>query len=299
MSDHPKLERLLRLLMMLSGNYSYTLKEIAVRLEMTERTVYRYIETLRDAGFIVNRNDGRFTIARESPYLKDIGDLIHFTREEAWILNRAILALDDETCIKQCLARKLYSMYDLKGVPYPVVKKENSDKVIRLIRSMEDKTCVMLTGYQSSNSSTVADRMVEPFEFTLNYGFIWCFEHESGKNKLFKTARIEAVKQTDTPWRYESSHQSEETDVFRISGKKKIEVSVTMTMRAANLLIEEYPMAEAYLQKVDDCTFLFKGWVSSLEGIGRFLLGLPDEIIVISPVLLKTFLNRKIAHKVF
>jgi len=191
MADQPKLERLLRLLMMLSGSFGNSVHEIALRLEMSERTVYRYLETLRDAGFIITRNDNLIKVDKESPYLKDISDLLHFTREEAWILNRAILALDDETYIKQNLARKLYAMYVLKGVPYPVVKKENSEKVISMIRAIENKKCVKLTGYHSSNSSTVADRVTEPFEFTLNYSFVWCFEPESRQNKLLKESELD------------------------------------------------------------------------------------------------------------
>jgi len=83
MADQPRLERLLRLLMMLSGTFSIRLKEIAKRLEISQRTVYRYIETLRDAGFIITRNDNLIKVDKESPYLKDISDLLHFTHEDA------------------------------------------------------------------------------------------------------------------------------------------------------------------------------------------------------------------------
>ena len=299
MADQPRLERLLRLIMMLSSGIGYTRNEIAERLEITERSVYRYLETLSDEGFIVNRRDGLFTIDKDSPYLKDIGDLLHFTREESWILNKAILALDDETVIKQNLAAKLYALYDLKGVPYPVVKRENSEKVIRLIRAIENKACVILHGYQSSNSATVTDRMVEPFEFTLNYGYIWCYEHESGLNKLFKTARIMEVKMTAQEWKFENLHQPEPMDVFRIHGPDKIRVKMLMTMRAANLLTEEYPMAEEFISACGNNIFEFKGWVSSFEGIGRFIMGLPGDIRIIAPGKLKKALNQKIKGKIF
>lgn len=299
MADQPRLERLLRLIMMLSSGIGYTKNEIAERLEITERSVYRYLETLNDEGFIVNRRNGLISVDKDSPYLKDIGDLLHFTREESWILNKAILALDDETVIKQNLAAKLYALYDLKGVPYPVVKKENSEKVIRLIRAIESKTCVILQGYQSSNSGTVTDRVVEPFEFTLNYGYIWCYEHESGLNKLFKTARIMEVMMTAQDWKFENLHQSEPMDVFRIHGPDMIRVKMLMTMRAANLLTEEYPMAEEFISACGNNNFEFKGWVSSFEGIGRFIMGLPDDIRIISPGKLKKALNQKIKGKIF
>lgn len=299
MADQPRLERLLRLIMMLSPGIGYSRKEIAGRLEITERTVYRYLLSLRDEGFIVVRNGDRFTIDKESPYLREIGDLLHFTREESWILNRAIMALDDEVAIKQNLASKLYALYDLKGVPYPVVRRENSEKVIRLIRAIENKECVILKGYQSSNSASVTDRMVEPFEFTLNYGYIWCYEQEAGQCKLFKTARAAEVQMTGIVWKHEELHCPEPMDVFRIHGSDQIRVKLLMNMRAANLLAEEYPMAEEFIEAAGNNQFYFRGWVTNFEGIGRFILGLPDDIRVLSPENLKLFLNEKIRGKIF
>ncbi|MBN1199699.1 MAG: transcriptional regulator [Bacteroidales bacterium] len=297
MSEQPKLERLLRLLMMLSGGYQYTIAHLAEKLDTTRRTIYRYLDTLRDAGFIIQKQDGRFSVDRESPYLKSIGDLLHFTQEESWILNKAILSLDDEIPVKQNLARKLYSLYDLKGVPYPVVKRENSERIIALIRAIEQKHQVQLMGYQSANSSTVTDRLVEPFSFTLNYGYIWCFEVGPETNKLFKTARITEVRETTIPWQFENLHRELPTDVFRISGKQKIPVVLSLTMRAASLLAEEYPQSEEFIRPHPGSGFLFNGWVSNFEGIGRFVLGLPGEVEVIKPVSLLIYLRQRLNKK--
>jgi len=299
MADQPGIERLLRLLMMISSGFGSTVDDLAEKLSMSKRTIYRYIDTLKMAGFIITRNENHIKVDKNSPYFRDISDLLHFTREEAWILNKAILALDDETFIKQSLTKKLYALYDLKGVPYPVVKKENSEKVIALIRAIEDKKQVILTGYHSSHSSTVSDRVVEPFEFTLNYGYIWCYEPGSKTNKFFKTARISKVTICDQSWTFESLHESEPTDVFRIYGKEKIPIKIKLTLLAANLLIEEYPMSEEFITPISDSVYIFDGWVCNFEGIGRFLLGLMDEIKIINPPQLKAFLNDKIAEKKF
>jgi predicted DNA-binding transcriptional regulator YafY len=299
MSDQPKVERLLRIMKMLSSGFGQTLGELAGKLDMSQRTVYRYIDSLRNAGFIIQKEQELFRIDRESPYLKDISDLLHFTREESWILNKAILALDEESVIKQNLANKLYALYDLKGVPYPVVRRENSDKVILLIRAIEGKVCVIFRQYQSSNSASVSDRWVEPYGFTLNYGYIWCYEHDTASNKLFKTARIGNVVLTGVKWEFEARHQMEPIDVFRIHGPARIRVSLIMTMRAANLLTEEYPMAADFIHPAENNTFRFSGWVTSFEGIGRFILGLMDDITVVSPHRLKTYLNRKVRGKIF
>ena len=48
-----KFERQLRLMMLLTQNRKYNLEELGKRLDMRSRTVYRYIEAFKLAGFIV------------------------------------------------------------------------------------------------------------------------------------------------------------------------------------------------------------------------------------------------------
>ena len=46
--DQPKLERMLRLMKYLSGNVNYSIAELGRKLEMSPRTVYRYIDYFRE-----------------------------------------------------------------------------------------------------------------------------------------------------------------------------------------------------------------------------------------------------------
>ena len=45
--DQPKIERVLRLMMMLTSNNRYTIEELGEKLETSPRTIYRYLDTLR------------------------------------------------------------------------------------------------------------------------------------------------------------------------------------------------------------------------------------------------------------
>ncbi|MBL7139125.1 MAG: hypothetical protein ISS17_10175, partial [Bacteroidales bacterium] len=129
----------------------------------------------------------------------------------------------------------------MKGVSYPVVKKENSERVIALIRAIVQKHRVILRGYHSANSNIISDRGVEPFQFTLNYGYIWCYETESRENKLFKTVRISQVIDTGKSWEAEPFHEALPTDIFRISGKGQVPVTIRVSLRAANLRWKNIP----------------------------------------------------------
>ncbi|MBR2419362.1 MAG: HTH domain-containing protein, partial [Rikenellaceae bacterium] len=56
--DQPKIERVLRLMKMMTANNNYTIDEMAERLGTSYRSIYRYIETFRNAGFVVQRKAG-------------------------------------------------------------------------------------------------------------------------------------------------------------------------------------------------------------------------------------------------
>jgi len=292
--DQPKLERLLRLMKMLTGNNQYTIPDIAERLEMSIRSIYRYIDTFRAAGFVIKKEGNIVKIDKSSPYFKDISQLIHFTEEEAYILKSAIENIDETNLLKQNLKKKLYTVYNYKILADTVVKGKNAENVNHLLDAIENKKQVMLLKYSSANSHTVNDRIVEPFAFTTNYIQVWAYEPASGKNKLFKTTRIGSVDILQNPWANESQHKEGFIDIFRISSFEQIPVKLKLTLRASTLLTEEYPLAEKDLQRISDNEWILSTTVCSYDGIRRFILGLFDEIQIIDSPELEKFIQTKI-----
>ena len=111
--DQPKIERLLRLMKLMTGNVNYTVEELAKKLDTSYRSIYRYIDSFKEAGFVVHRSEGGvYKLGKESRHFKDISQLIYFTDEEAHIFNQLIDGLDDANILKQSLRRKLSSVYD-------------------------------------------------------------------------------------------------------------------------------------------------------------------------------------------
>ena len=51
--DQPNIERMLRLMKMMSDNTNYTIEELASKLEMSYRSVYRYIDTFKASGSLI------------------------------------------------------------------------------------------------------------------------------------------------------------------------------------------------------------------------------------------------------
>lgn len=72
-------------------------------------------------------------------------------------------------------------------------------------------------------------------------------------------------------------------------------------MSAANLLVEEYPLAEQFMKKEDDNHWLFETEVCRYEGVARFVMGLMEDIDVLDSQEFKAFLQeklQKIANKI-
>lgn len=278
--DQPKIERMLRLMKMLTANTAYTVEEIAQRLDMSRRTIYRYIDTFREAGFVIKKSGQHIRLDKESPHFKDISQLVHFTEEEAVILKRAIENIDDTNLLKQNLKRKLYSVYDNKILADTIVKGSNATTVHSLIEAIEQQRQVVLKEYRSAHGSVVRDRRVEPFAFTTNYVQVWCYDTESDSCKLFKLARIGSVEILNSEWQHQEQHQKSFIDIFRVSGKERHRVRLRLGVMAHNLLIEEYPLAEQDLSAEGE-HWVLDTFVASYAGIGRFVVGLLDDIEII------------------
>ena len=89
--DQPKLERMLRLMKYLSGNVNYTIGELGRKLDMSPRTVYRYIDTFKSAGFAVTKLYGDvYKLAAMPREAIEIDKLIYFSEEEAYLVNSLI-----------------------------------------------------------------------------------------------------------------------------------------------------------------------------------------------------------------
>ena len=178
---------------LLTANTTYNVDQLAERLQMSRRTVYRYIDTFREAGFVIKKSGDCIRLDKESPHFRDISQLVHFTEEEAVILKNTIENIDDTNMLKQNLKRKLYSVYDNKTLADTVVRGKNAPNIRRLIEAIEQERQAVLHGYLSAHGGGVRDRRVEPFAFTTNYVQVWCYDLESHTNKLFKTSRIGSV----------------------------------------------------------------------------------------------------------
>lgn len=279
-------------MLMLSSNVDYTTNELASNLEITERSTFRYIRTFKDSGFTIKKRGCNVHKLLRLP-VKEIklSDLIQLSPEEAHILHTLLMSISGDSQVLVNLEKKLAALFDATSVTEIIGNKTTAENLMRLREAMDEKVQVVLKNYESGNTMTISDRLVEPYGFSTNYCDVYAFEIESGLNKTFKLSRIGYVMPLQTEWEHEDLHEVIEPDCFRMNGKENIPVTLKMTLKAKNLLVEEYPLASRDLTFEDGFWWL-RTTVKDLAGVGRFVIGLADQIEVIdSPQLEIHMLN--------
>lgn len=291
MEQH-KISRLLRLMKLLTGNVSTTIDQLAAEMGTTQRTIYRYIETIREAGFVVNKLYGNvYQMGKVQRGLTDFKKLIYFTDEEAYLAAKMIEGIDNNNALKRSLQRKLASVYDCTSIANYIDNTANSANIEALNDAMREKVQVVLRGYESAHSDEMRDRLVEPFAFTPNMIDVWAYDVEKDDSRVFKVMRIHSVELTDTPWAFENKHQVKKPDVFRMTGTPVEKIALQLNTRAKSLLMEEYPLAERDLKR-EDGTWILRTTINSVEGVGRFVLGLAADIKILEGKKLLAYIKK-------
>ena len=156
------------------------------------------------------------------------------------------------------------------------------------------KRVVVLKGYSSPHSNTTSDRTVEPFMLLNGNQDVRCYEVSTKMNKTFKLSRVRDVQVLDLLWSNEQYHREMFTDVFMFSGEQPIIVKLRLGRLSYAVLREEYPYSEQYITQEDDNHWLAEIPVCSYLGVGRFVLGLLEDIEVVDNEEFCVFLREKI-----
>lgn len=289
--DQPKIERMLHFITLLADQKGYTVDEIAERLGITRRSVYRYIETFKNARFIIDNENGRYRLATNKGSMKELADTIWFTEEEAYIIKRLIDELDNSNGMKAGLMSKLAAISDMTNLGDYTQNKTISDNINGLASAIREQKKVLLKNYSSAHSDTRNDHIVEPFEFTTNMIDVWAFDTKDRKNKRFKITRINEVQVLDSDWEYSANHNAELMDDFRTHGDGCYHIKLQMDRMAKDLLSEEYPLSEKQISEIDGSHWLYEADVYKLEGVGRFVMGLYEHITILEGKELREYIN--------
>ncbi len=162
--------------------------------------------------------------------------------------------------------------------------KDRAAAISLLQHACTQKRCVVLHQYSSNNRGEVSDRKCEAYDVRPEDGIVICYDLDNKGVRVFNINRIGYVEiLEDQPWKNTSNHQDIKVDVFHMTGEKTISISLQLDLMAKNLLVEEYPRAKEFVkgQKGDENVWYFTTEICSIEGIGRFYIGLASHIQIL------------------
>ena len=292
---HDKLQRELDLLLLMTENKSYTAAQLCDRIGISLRNLYYYLDFFREAGFRLVKSGNCYRLDRHSPFFRKLHESIDFTEQEAVLLRRLVTGVDDGNPLVETIRHKLDKFYDLRILTDVAYQERLSHNISRLYEAIKFRQMVKICQYSSPHSQTVTDRIVEPYLFLNDNTDVRCYELKSGQNKTFKIARMGDVELIDMLWSHEAEHRQVFTDAFMFSGEERWHLRLLLGQLSANLWREEMPQAACCLSSYDDRRWLLEMDVCSYRGIGRFVLGLYDDIEILEGDGLRAYLRERIA----
>lgn len=289
-----KLSKQLRLMTLLAGNTTLGLDEVARRLSLSRRSIYRYLEAFRDEGFTVTRSGDIYSLDRSSPFFRKVSGNILLTDSEAAAVLRLIAGKEKHSAVLRSLSDKLARIYDYGILRPDIGDAQLGENISLLYEAIRQHLTAVLCDYHSLRTDSVRSRIVEPYCFMPSLDDVRCFELSSRKNKTFKLARIGKVKLLDLKWSYESLHQSLFTDDFGFTGEPVDEIRLHLSPRAAALMREEMPLSVGAMSTCSDGSVNYCRAVCSYLGPARFIFGLFEDIEVKGSEKFLDFLKEKI-----
>lgn len=286
---------LLNVIKFLLSDTDYTAQELADALGTTRRNVYYYLEFLNNYGLKVERKGDIIYINPQSNFLAQIGNQIAFSQTEALLLYSLLDKVQQPASVVASAKRKLEHFYGLHMFADKSQRERQLRNTEQLNQAIANRKVAILHHYSSPHSHTVTNRAVEPFMMMDDGNSVRCFEISTGLNKTFKISRTERVEVVDSlNWSFANLHKQAYTDIFLFTGDERHQIQLRLGQLSYNILLEEYPQAKRYIEQQDESHWLLSTFVVSYLGVGRFVLGLSDDVEVLQGDGLREYLNRKV-----
>jgi predicted DNA-binding transcriptional regulator YafY len=293
MLNQHRILRVLKLVRYLRGEPAKGMKQIAFHLKTSERTVYRYLDMLKDLGFEVQREPGNNRV-------KIVGthqDLLPFTPEENLFLAQLVRSGAQGHRLADSVLAKLEvgtgtsagtaatsGTGTSAGSDHPLYNAHLGHLIEVISSAIETGKKIRIIAYASAHSQTIEDRVVEPVCFTEQYRSLSAFEVSSMSNKYFNIERMGDVEVLNQNIEHKDQHRYFKPDVFGFQGQEPVKaVDMELSLRGMLLLREQYPAAAALLTMLEGTaegvpTYHFKAKVQDYRAPAAFALRLPTEV---------------------
>lgn len=173
-------------------------------------------------------------------------------------------------------------------------QKLKNPNIIPIQEAIQKQVKVKLIDYHSSNTRTIRDRIVEPFEISDDFKTVTCYEIETESNKEFRFDHMKRVSLSDEKWTAKEKHIPAKKDVFGWTFKKDAyEIEIIMNLIGKNIIEDRHPTTKNIIHKSNSNSEEWKleTTVFNLDPIARFLIAYPEDFKIASGEELINFVN--------
>ncbi len=279
MDSHQRITRVLQLITLLRARPAKSIRHLAKSISTSDRTIYRYLDTLRSLGFDIVQDDYmRFSIAQTQDMAPS-----PFSDAELNLIRSAIYSIPESNSMRDRILAKLGDPINMSAHSEILLRTHLGHIYDALYSAMDNHLQVVLKNYQSIHSGEVKDRQVEPIDFTPDYKCVVAYEATTNRTNYYNLERIESVITLMQPFINSDKHNFATPDIFGFNGNDdtSFTIHVELSQRGRLLLINDFPSTEAAITTTDNNKHVLKAEVKSLVPILRFIRGIPDEINVV------------------
>lgn len=280
MLNQHKILRVLQLISLLQKEPAKSIRFMSSFIESTERTVYRYLDLIKELGFELERDQNKRYLIKGGLYDGEEA----FTNEEVTLLKELLLSTAKDNKLKDSLLKKIYFKSEIAVQGNHILNAHLGKIVQKISLAIQQENKVILKSYHSANSQKIDDRLVEPIAFTDNYTSICAFEVVTQENKYFNVERITDVEQLDVKQEFKDLHKVDSVDVFGFTeyNGEKFDIQLRLSLRAYVILKEEYPRIIPFIkQETNKSSYLLTCSINNPKPITRFILGLSNEVDIL------------------
>ena len=197
-----------------------------------------YIDTFREAGFVIKKSGDRIRLDKRVAPFPHISQPRPLHRGGGRNLKNAIENIDDTNLLKEPSNASFTGLRQPIARRYGRARKRTPPNIRRFDRGDRGAAPSHAHGYQSGQRRRGPRPPGRAFALTTNYVQVWCYDLESRSEQALKkkTARIGSVEPSATPGEHQAEHEEGFIDVFRMHGAERHRIRLERKLLAYNLL---------------------------------------------------------------
>lgn len=304
--------RLLKILIAIEANPCLTPKDLALRCEVSTRTIYRDIEALELAGVPIyyQRTPPKGYKLTNNFFLPPVslnvleaislGVVGHSLANQQGIpYSQAIQSALDKIMAKlpEELRQATYkASYNILFDHEPAVDYQSYTKIFSDLEKARRQQQTVLLNYYSFSRQTSTQRLVDPYAliYRQNAWYLLGFCHKRQKLRMFKVNRIKSLELTEKQYRLPANFKLNEylANAWRLVAGKPKTVRVRFSGEAARRVREGQWHDSQQLNWLEDGRLLMTVKIAGLKEFAAWLLSFGAEAEVLYPPALRKLMTK-------